>query len=79
VPEIARLHLASYRAAYRDLLPAAFLAGRGFATATRWVLAGNERARAFYAAMGWAENGRARGLVVNGVHIPEIRYRIGLI
>jgi hypothetical protein len=27
VPEIARLHLASYRAAYRDLLPAAFLAG----------------------------------------------------
>jgi GNAT superfamily N-acetyltransferase len=27
VPQIARLHLASYRAAYGDVLPAAFLAG----------------------------------------------------
>ncbi len=158
-PAIARLHLASYRAAYRDLLPPAFLAGltlparelrwraslrdpsrstfvtmghnanaagltgfaeigaardddagaadgelialhvapaqwrrgigralhgqairaladRGCGAATLWVLAGNQRARAFYAAMGWAPDGRTRHLAANGITIPEVRYRI---
>lgn len=158
---IARLHLASYRAAYRDVLPASFLAGltladrerrwraslrnparrtlltlidnaaprliafaevgrcrdddvtgartgelialhvaedcwhrgvgrvlhsravrvlreRGFTAATLWVLTGNERARAFYAAMGWAPDGHGRDLLVNGACIPEVRYRIDL-
>jgi GNAT superfamily N-acetyltransferase len=158
---IARLHIASYRTAYRDVLPAGFLAGltladrerrwraslrdparstfltlmdnaaprpvafaetgvsrdgdataartaelialhvaedcwhqgvgralhahairalrdSGFADATLWVLTGNERARGFYAAMGWTPDGHARDLVVNGACIPEIRYRIGL-
>ena len=158
VPDIARLHLASYRAAYRDLLPAAFLAGltladrerrwresvadparqtlltsiknapvsglvalaeigagrdddagsrdgelialhvapghwrrgigralhqraiaalagRGFGAATLWVLTGNRQARAFYAAMGWAPDGRAREQAARGILIPEVRYR----
>jgi ribosomal protein S18 acetylase RimI-like enzyme len=161
VPELARLHLASYRAAYRGLLPGAFLAGltladrerrwhaslanlerqtfianilngphpplaglaeigkcrdpdsetgtgelialhiaeaywrqgigerlheraaavlaeRGFAAATLWVLTGNERARAFYAAMGWSADGHARDFTMDGVTIPEVRYVIRL-
>jgi GNAT superfamily N-acetyltransferase len=45
----------------------------GFTAATLWVLTGNERARAFYAAMGWTPDGPARDLVVNNVRIPEIR------
>ncbi len=159
VPEIARLHLASYRAAYQDLLPAGFLAGltladrdrrwraslgdraretfmiqgaeagtmrlpgfaeigpcrddgmpagtgelialhvtegrwrqgvgrrlhahalaalatRGFGAAMLWVLSGNGRAQAFYAAMGWSADGRAREFAMRGISIPEIRYRI---
>jgi ribosomal protein S18 acetylase RimI-like enzyme len=161
VPELARLHLASYRAAYRGLLPGAFLAGltladrerrwraslanperktfitnirngphvplaglaeigpcrdtdapsgtgelialhiaeafwrrgigerlhdravremiaHGLATATLWVLTGNERARAFYEAMGWSADGRARDITMDGVTIPEVRYVIRL-
>jgi len=36
------------------------LAGGGFATATLWVFAANERARRFYDAAGWTETGRTR-------------------
>ena len=36
------------------------LAGGGFASATLWVFAANERARRFYEAAGWHETGRTR-------------------
>jgi len=36
------------------------LASGGFASATLWVFAANERARHFYEAAGWSETGRSR-------------------
>ena len=56
----------------------AALASRGFSTATLWVLTGNAPARAFYAAMGWSADGRARHQVVRGADVHEVRYVIGL-
>jgi ribosomal protein S18 acetylase RimI-like enzyme len=54
----------------------ATLAARGFRTATLWVLAGNSRARAFYEAMGWNDDGTARELLVWGsTQVAEVRYR----
>ncbi|HEU5024574.1 MAG TPA: GNAT family N-acetyltransferase [Spirillospora sp.] len=146
-PAIARLHLASYRAAYRGLLPTGFLAaydpaererrwlerlrdpdrttfvttpalvafaeigpsatpltgellalhvaeshwrqglggalhahalkaltGRGFQSATLWVLDGNQRACAFYEAAGWTPTGETRHRLVRGTAVDELRY-----
>lgn len=54
----------------------ATLATQGFRTATLWVLTGNSRARAFYEAMGWNDDGTAREfLAYETVRVPEVRYR----
>jgi RimJ/RimL family protein N-acetyltransferase len=53
---------------------AAGLAARGFTRATLWVLTANTRARAFYAAVGWAADGRARHQVLRGTDVHEVRY-----
>ena len=47
----------------------------GFGDAVLWVHEGNERARAFYAAAGWAADGARRRQAVHGVEVPEVRYR----
>jgi ribosomal protein S18 acetylase RimI-like enzyme len=53
----------------------ATLAGAGFRAATLWVLTGNSRARAFYQATGWRDDGTAREFRALGIHVPEVRYR----
>lgn len=52
----------------------ATLAMRGFQAATLWVLTRNQRARAFYGAMGWKHDGTARDHVVRGIPVAEVRY-----
>jgi GNAT superfamily N-acetyltransferase len=54
------------------------LAARGFSAATLWVLTANARARAFYAAAGWAPDGTSRLTPVQDARIPEVRYRVML-
>jgi ribosomal protein S18 acetylase RimI-like enzyme len=56
----------------------AALAESGFATATLWVLTGNQRARSCYAALGWAADGRTRDHAAGGISVAEVRYVIGL-
>jgi GNAT superfamily N-acetyltransferase len=41
-----------------------------------WVLEGNERARAFYEAMGWRPDGGRQGLEIGGATAIEVRYRL---
>ena len=53
----------------------ATLATLGFQVATLWVLTGNSRARAFYEAMGWNDDGTAREHLAWGIQVPEVRYR----
>lgn len=55
------------------------LAGEGFARAVLWVHPGNARARRFYAASGWADDGVERVEDVLGVEVPEVRYSIDLV
>jgi RimJ/RimL family protein N-acetyltransferase len=52
------------------------LATQGFQAVTLWVLTGNSRARAFYEAMGWNDDGTAREHLAWGIQVPEVRYRI---
>jgi GNAT superfamily N-acetyltransferase len=61
----------------RALLLAAHeqLARLGFAEAVLWVLPGNRRARRFYEAAGWVADGAERSAEVQGVVVPEVRYR----
>jgi GNAT superfamily N-acetyltransferase len=61
----------------RSLMGAAAEALReaGFAAATLWVLASNERARRFYELAGWAPDGTEKDDVVAGTTIREVRYR----
>jgi GNAT superfamily N-acetyltransferase len=61
----------------RALMAAALeaLRGQGFRDATLWVLRDNPRARRFYAAAGWAEDGATRDDVVGGASVTEVRYR----
>ena len=51
---------------------------RGFAEAILWVLVGNARAAAFYAADGWTADGTRRQDEVWGVTADEARYRRAL-
>ncbi len=53
----------------------AHLRRRGFAEATVWVLAGNERARRFYEAAGFAADGGRTVWHGSGAALPEIRLR----
>jgi ribosomal protein S18 acetylase RimI-like enzyme len=61
----------------RALLAAAEaeLARLGYAEAVLWVLPGNQRARRFYEVAGWATDGAERTVEVQGVVVPEVRYR----
>ncbi len=54
------------------------LASRGSTEAVLWLLVGNERAAAFYAADGWATDGVARKDEVWGVTVDELRHRRAL-
>jgi ribosomal protein S18 acetylase RimI-like enzyme len=51
------------------------LARLGYAEAVLWVLPGNARARRFYEVAGWATDGAERTIEVQGVVVPEVRYR----
>jgi GNAT superfamily N-acetyltransferase len=52
--------------------------GDGFVRATLWVVEDNPRARRFYAAAGWAPDGRRRVEAVLGREVREVRYRTPL-
>jgi ribosomal protein S18 acetylase RimI-like enzyme len=54
------------------------LASLGYDEAVLWVLPGNERARRFYEATGWAPDGTERVREILGVVVSEIRYRRAL-
>jgi GNAT superfamily N-acetyltransferase len=64
----------------RALMAAAVeaLQAAGFRQATLWVLADNPRARRFYAAARWTEDGATKDDVVGGVPVTEVRYRRAL-
>ena len=47
----------------------------GHGEAVLWVLPGNHRARRFYEAAGWVADGVERSAEVQGVVVPEVRYR----
>jgi ribosomal protein S18 acetylase RimI-like enzyme len=65
------------RGAGRALLAAAEaeLARLGHAAAVLWVLPGNQRARRFYEAAGWAADGARRTIELYGFGVDEVRYR----
>jgi ribosomal protein S18 acetylase RimI-like enzyme len=50
------------------------LVARGFATATLWVLVGNDRAQRFYRADGWVPDGVERSVEVWNVMVDEVRF-----
>ncbi len=54
------------------------LGREGASEAVLWVLAGNERARRFYRADGWAPDGSRRTKQIRGVAADEVRYRRAL-
>lgn len=54
------------------------LTGGGFTHAVLWVLVGNQRGAACYAADGWSADGAARQDEVWGVTVDEVRYRRSL-
>ena len=58
--------------AERDLL------AHGYHDAILWVLADNERARAFYEAAGWHADGGTKQDSIAGREVDEVRYRIAL-
>jgi ribosomal protein S18 acetylase RimI-like enzyme len=61
----------------RALLLAAHeqLARLGYGEAVLWVLPANRRARRFYETAGWVADGAERSAEVQGVVVPEVRYR----
>lgn len=50
----------------------------GYDEAVLWVLADNERARAFYEAAGWHADGGVKHDTFGGREVTEVRYRIAL-
>ena len=54
------------------------LRSRGFRTATLWVLETNVRARRFYEAAGWANDGTVTSERVDCEMRPTVRYRVEL-
>jgi len=54
------------------------LAERGYDDAVPWVLVGNGRARRFYEAGGWVDDGAQKAEDVAGVRVSEVRYRRSL-
>jgi len=78
--EVGALYLAPshWRRGIGEALVAAglpLLADDGFTEATLWVLARNERGRAFYEATGWALDGAECDEVIGGQVSHEVRYR----
>jgi GNAT superfamily N-acetyltransferase len=80
---VARVHVRSWQAAYRTLLPEQ-LWGRGIgvalvaaACARLWAVAGNVRADRFYQMDGWAPDGLSRTDSMWGVTVND-RYQHGL-
>ena len=60
-----------------------FLRSSGFKEATLWVVAGNDRARHFYEALGWRLDGMQRKEILaiegpDGDEVETVRYRIEL-
>lgn len=64
----------------RQLLDEAvgFLREQGYAEATLWVLASNDRARRFYEGAGWMSDGAVREEAWEGATLREARYRLRL-
>jgi ribosomal protein S18 acetylase RimI-like enzyme len=54
------------------------LRGRGFRTATLWVLETNERTRRFYEVAGWKPDGTVASERVDCELRPTVRYRVDL-
>ncbi|HZD17607.1 MAG TPA: GNAT family N-acetyltransferase [Actinomycetota bacterium] len=54
------------------------LRGRGFRTATLWVLETNQGGRRFYEREGWRTDGATSGERVDCEMRPTVRYRVGL-
>jgi len=52
--------------------------GQGYARAELWVLEANARARRFYEAAGWRDDGGRDSYRVSGVDYPEVRYAVDL-
>jgi ribosomal protein S18 acetylase RimI-like enzyme len=50
----------------------------GYGEAVLWVLAGNQRARAFYERAGWHSDGATKRATFGGREVEEVRYRIAL-
>jgi ribosomal protein S18 acetylase RimI-like enzyme len=50
----------------------------GVASAHLWVVAGNERAQAFYRRNGWRHDGTRSRHQVGGAEVPILRYRLAL-
>ena len=48
----------------------------GFTQAVLWVHPGNQRARRFFAALGWIDDEVERQQSVLGVEVPEVRYSL---
>jgi len=51
---------------------------QGYAQAVLWVLADNQRARAFYERAGWHADGGTKRATFGGREVEEVRYRIAL-
>jgi ribosomal protein S18 acetylase RimI-like enzyme len=51
------------------------MASAGYAQATLWVLASNERARRFYEKTGWVADGTTKTEDMGGFPIVQVRYR----
>ncbi|MFE2495776.1 GNAT family N-acetyltransferase [Streptomyces scopuliridis] len=67
-----RLSTGTGRALMDELISRA--AEAGYQDMRLWVLAGNERARRFYAQAGFAPDGAAEAFEVGGGSVPEVRY-----
>jgi ribosomal protein S18 acetylase RimI-like enzyme len=50
----------------------------GYEDAVLWVLADNERARAFYEMAGWQADGGTKHDIIGGREVEEVRYRLTL-
>jgi ribosomal protein S18 acetylase RimI-like enzyme len=80
VAEISAINIdpSSWRSGYGSALIDAVLTAageRGFKRLTLWVLEGNARARAFYAARGFGADGTTRIVELHGFSLSEVRYQ----
>jgi GNAT superfamily N-acetyltransferase len=84
---VAELHTIYIDASYYDqgvgrrLMQAAldYLRGEGFSEVVLWVIEGNERARRFYEAGGWAPDGGTGSDCWGASNVARVRYRLDLL